>query len=88
VAVRKTQRELSYDYENDLISGLSVSLREETTDMAAELTKVSKKQKRERGASLVEYSLLVALIAVIAIVAVRAVGQKVSQKFSTINSAI
>jgi Flp pilus assembly pilin Flp len=44
------------------------------------------KNKRERGASLVEYALLVALIAVIAIVAVRAVGSKVSTRFSTINS--
>ena len=42
----------------------------------------------ERGASMVEYGLLLALIAVIAIVAVRALGDGVSNKFSVTNSAI
>ena len=55
--------------------------------MEIENKKVEDK-KNELGASLVEYALLVALIAVIAIVAVRAVGVKVSQRFSTIDSAI
>jgi len=41
--------------------------------------------KKQRGASLVEYSLLVALIAVVAIVAIRAVGVKVSSTFSAID---
>ena len=45
-----------------------------------------KKGKKEKGASLVEYALLVALIAVIAIVAVRAVGSRVSQRFSNVES--
>ena len=36
----------------------------------------------QRGASLVEYALLVALIAIIAIVAVRALGNSVSSQFS------
>ena len=40
----------------------------------------------ERGASMVEYGLLLALIAVIAIVAVRALGTSVSTKFSTVDS--
>jgi pilus assembly protein Flp/PilA len=40
----------------------------------------------ERGASMVEYGLLLALIAVIAIVAVRALGGSVSTKFSSVNS--
>jgi pilus assembly protein Flp/PilA len=40
----------------------------------------------ERGASMVEYGLLLALIAVIAIVAVKALGTSVSTKFSTIDS--
>jgi pilus assembly protein Flp/PilA len=40
----------------------------------------------ERGASMVEYGLLLALIAVIAIVAVKALGTSVSTKFSTVNS--
>ena len=38
--------------------------------------------KKEKGASLVEYALLVALIAVIAIAAVQALGSRVSAKFS------
>ena len=42
----------------------------------------------ERGASMVEYGLLLALIAVIAIVAVRALGSGVSTKFSAVNSSI
>jgi pilus assembly protein Flp/PilA len=42
----------------------------------------------ERGASMVEYGLLLALIAVIAIVAVRALGTSVSTKFSSVNSAV
>ena len=36
----------------------------------------------EKGASLVEYALLVALIAVACIVAIRALGSKISQQFS------
>ena len=42
----------------------------------------------ERGASMVEYGLLLALIAVIAIVAVRALGTSVSTKFSSVDSSI
>lgn len=47
-----------------------------------------KQQEQEKGASLVEYALLVALIAVIAIAAIRFVGQQVSQQFSNIGSAV
>ena len=42
----------------------------------------------ERGASMVEYGLLLALIAVVAIVAVKALGGSVSTKFSSVNSGI
>ena len=42
----------------------------------------------ERGASMVEYGLLLALIAVIAIVAVRALGSSVSTKFSSVTSSL
>jgi pilus assembly protein Flp/PilA len=42
----------------------------------------------ERGASMVEYGLLLALIAVIAIVAVKALGTSVSTKFSSVDSSI
>jgi pilus assembly protein Flp/PilA len=42
----------------------------------------------ERGASLVEYALLVALIAVVCIAAVTTLGQNASAKFSSVGSAI
>ena len=44
--------------------------------------------KSEKGASLVEYALLVALIAIAAIVAVRSLGSKVSQQFSSIGGQL
>ena len=44
--------------------------------------------RTERGASLVEYALLVALIAVVCIVAVTQLGSNASNKFSKIGSAI
>jgi pilus assembly protein Flp/PilA len=42
----------------------------------------------ERGASLVEYALLVALIAVVCIVAITLLGRSASEKFSSVASAI
>ena len=42
----------------------------------------------ERGASLVEYALLVALIAVICIVALQFLGKEASSSFSETGSAI
>ena len=44
--------------------------------------------KTERGATLVEYALLVALIAVVCIAAVTVLGQSASAKFSDVNSNI
>ena len=44
--------------------------------------------KSERGASLVEYALLVALIAVVCITAVTALGGSASSKFSQVSSSI
>ena len=44
--------------------------------------------KTDRGASLVEYALLVALIAVVCIAAVSMLGQNASSKFSSVGSAI
>ena len=44
--------------------------------------------RTERGATLVEYALLVALIAVVCIVAVSLLGQNASKKFSQVGSAI
>ena len=42
----------------------------------------------ERGASLVEYALLVALIAVVCIVAVTFLGKSASSKFSSVGSSV
>jgi pilus assembly protein Flp/PilA len=42
----------------------------------------------ERGASLVEYALLVALIAVVCIIAVTFLGKNASSKFNTVGSSI
>jgi pilus assembly protein Flp/PilA len=42
----------------------------------------------ERGASLVEYALLVALIAVVCIIAVQILGKNASKSFSSTGSAI
>ena len=44
--------------------------------------------KTERGASMVEYALLLALIAIIAIGALTLLGQTVSENFSDINSSL
>ena len=42
----------------------------------------------DRGASLVEYALLVALIAVVCILAVTFLGRSASSKFSDVGSAV
>ena len=44
--------------------------------------------KTDRGASLVEYALLVALIAVVCIVAVTLLGNNASKKFSSVGSSL
>lgn len=45
-------------------------------------------QDEERGASMVEYALLVVLIAIIAIVAITLAGREVSEGFSSIASGL
>ncbi len=49
---------------------------------------LSTQAKSERGASLVEYALLVALIAVVCIAAVTTLGGKAADNFDTISSEI
>ena len=44
--------------------------------------------KSERGASLVEYALLLALIAVVCIVAITFLGGEADEKFSQIGSSL
>ena len=49
---------------------------------------MEKAANKEKGASLVEYALLVALIAVACIVAMRSLGSKISQQFSTVGDQL
>ncbi len=44
--------------------------------------------RTERGASMVEYALLLALIAVVCIVAVSLIGSRANNKFSTIANSL
>jgi pilus assembly protein Flp/PilA len=46
------------------------------------------KTDSERGASLVEYALLLALIAVICIVALQFLGEKASENFNSVGTSI
>lgn len=48
----------------------------------------SRVAKDDRGASLVEYALLVALIAVVCILAITFLGRSASSKFSSVGTAI
>ena len=56
--------------------------------MLAMWTKVTSWMQSEKGASMVEYALLVVLIAIIALIAVRFAGQEVSTTFSEIGSGL
>ena len=49
---------------------------------------LSGKARTERGASLVEYALLLALIAIVCIAAVTTLGQTAADNFDGINSAL
>jgi pilus assembly protein Flp/PilA len=44
--------------------------------------------KKEYGATMVEYAIMLALIAVVSIVMIGVLGQKVNNTFSTIQSAM
>jgi len=44
--------------------------------------------KKEEGASLVEYALLVALIAVVAIAGVKALGNSISTQYSGLSTSL
>ena len=57
--------------------------------MLAKLTEmIAAMRDEERGASMVEYALLVVLIAIIAIVAITLAGEEISSTFSDIASAL
>lgn len=52
------------------------------------MTKLMLWLRSERGASMVEYGLLVVLIAIVALVAVAAMGEQTSTLYSEINSGL
>jgi pilus assembly protein Flp/PilA len=56
--------------------------------MLALWTKVTSWMQEDKGASMVEYALLVVLIAIIALVAVRFAGREVSSTFSEVGSGL
>ena len=56
--------------------------------MLALWTKVTCWVREEKGASMVEYSLVVILIAIVALIAVQLVGTELSESFSEIASAV
>ncbi len=56
--------------------------------MFALWTKVTTWMREEKGASMVEYALLVVLIAIIALVAVQIAGREVSETFSEVGSGL
>jgi pilus assembly protein Flp/PilA len=56
--------------------------------MLALWTKVTSWMQEEKGASMVEYALLVVLIAIVALVAVQIAGTEVSETFSDIASGL
>lgn len=56
--------------------------------MLALWTKATTWMKEEKGASMVEYALLVVLIAIVALVAVTLAGDAVSETFSEIGSSL
>ena len=56
--------------------------------MFALWTKFTGWMAEEKGASMVEYALLVVLIAIVALVAVQLAGEEVSNTFSEIGSGL
>lgn len=56
--------------------------------MLALWTKVTAWMTDEKGASMVEYALLVVLIAIVALIAVSLAGEEVSETFSEVASGL
>ncbi len=56
--------------------------------MLALWTKVTSWMQTDKGASMVEYALLVVLIAIVALVAVSIAGEEVSETFSEVASGL
>jgi len=58
------------------------------TGVAAWWNDLRTRAQEERGATAVEYALMVALIAIVIIAAVAFLGKAASKKFSTVGSAV
>lgn len=56
--------------------------------MLALWTKVTSWMQTDKGASMVEYALLVVLIAIVALVAISIAGEEVSETFSEVASGL
>ena len=52
------------------------------------LKAIKKVIKKQKGATMVEYAIMVALIAVVSIVVITALGEEVSTTFEVVNSAL
>jgi pilus assembly protein Flp/PilA len=65
-------------------SGIQFMRNRERVGMLSMYTYLVSLLRKERGASMVEYALLLILIAIIAFVAVSIAGQNVSKAFSTV----
>jgi len=49
---------------------------------------ITKFSTKEKGATMVEYAIMVALIAIVSIAMITGLGKNVNTTFSTVNSAI
>ncbi len=49
---------------------------------------IKKRSKKEEGATMVEYAIMVALIAVVSLAVIGSLGQEVNQTFSIVNSTL
>jgi Flp pilus assembly pilin Flp len=56
--------------------------------MSALWTKLTLWMREEKGASMIEYALLIVLIAIVAILAIQIAGNEVSETFSDIASGL
>jgi len=68
--------------------GLSEMLVRAYTGVTVWWTDLKVRAQEEKGATAVEYALMVALIAVVIIAAVAFLGKAASNKFSTVGSAV
>jgi pilus assembly protein Flp/PilA len=51
-------------------------------------TKISSSFKKEKGATMIEYAIMVALIAIVSIAIIGSLGKTVSTTFATVNTSM